>query len=360
MKKFSEDEKYHKLVILLSESNTPPYNLIYGDFVSDEISSLYREVRDNIGSSLWTALLSELQKDVVIDKDKISKYYLGDIAVEYKKGYSKEKYPELSDIEKLGLIKIDFPTTINKNGFRYKDNYLVFPHLFSRNFHFTNWMIDNWKGDFELSLPYDPDYLGVVGSERKMILLSHWMGPKTTTKVAESLGGKERIIFGSYENIDGSFYDITEFYFVCRKGIWHLEIEELLPMPSIIYQRDVNYRGIDIKYHTLYLHALTNSSLTKCSHIDGAIRGYGSEQNFRKRHNMNINRKSPKDLSTRHKLFRMDSESGIENFQEIIGLFFESNPYIMEFFEGENDITRDLQKKREYVLKNEIPKILYL
>jgi hypothetical protein len=83
--------------------------------------------------------------------------------------------------------------------------------------------------------------------------------------------------------------------------------------------------------------------------MDGAIRGYGSLEKFVERHTERELQEpnTLKQMSSRHKLFQVDSPDGIINdFGEVAGLFFKHNPHVQRFFEGDSEYANELEENR--------------
>lgn len=342
------ETKYHELVALMEKHNVPANNFNLVRQIPAQVIELFEILIDGDYCER-SKLIHRLYKDVKIDDARISKSDVWDITVEKKKGLVFETFPKLKAELKDDLYKLEASSTINKSGFRYKDSYLIFPNVFSQNFHLTEWMIANVNKQMELSLPIDRNTLGIVGTENQTCLRSHWRGPQNLNGLRSKKPKAARTLLGPERNIIKGIFDLTEFYFVFRDGQWHLEIEEFMPHWGGLFQsHEVSIYDVEMNYCMRYLHAITNADLTECFHMDGAIREYTSYENYLSRH-LHKNNTDLKNLSRRHKLFRVDStvkEKGLSNYQEIIGLFFMQNPYVMEFFEGETQESKILEAHR--------------
>ena len=252
-------------------------------------------------------------------------------------------FPELKDLplyEKL--VSPQGNNDINKSGFKYKDKYLIFPTVLSGNFHFTTKLIQLWDPEKEsLKLSYDPNYLGDPKTIRMMILKSYWRGPNSIQSVQKKFKDKSIVVFGAKQNFSAEIFDNVEFSFEHRKGKWHFEIEELLPLNNLTLYNKTSIGEERYNYYTNYVHAITDANFTKCFHLDGAIRVYNNIENYKKRHINSANniKTDVHSLCDRVKLFRLDSEQGFNYFVELITLFFDANPYVLEFFEGANDFS---------------------
>jgi len=341
--------KIRRIIDLCNEGNIPFRNLLHKDFLPEELDRIYSELEKNDDVDIfevWEIIREKIQ----IDDMKISKYYLWDIAVEEKNNIVLEKFSELNErIDKDELITVPFNSDFNKNGFRYKDRYLIFEDAFSHNFHLTEWLIRNWKNDFILNLPINKNCLGLPETRRNVILKSHWQGPKKLDHVKKSLNGKEFVIKGG--PFSGPLMDKTEFLFYYKNNNWHFQIEELIPLEGVVFRESICLHNKEHKFYTKYVHAITDSKLSSCNHIDGAIRVYDTYEKFKERNLTNLKNTKIRKCCENFKLFRIDSKTGIKSFQEIIGLFLIGNPYVLEFFEGETSFTKDMEKTRAGILE---------
>jgi len=342
--------KTKKFVKKLNEKTIVFNNLLYNEFLPEGMYEEYKELVENFktfykDSSAEFFLWRVIGDNLKIDKNKIKKYYLWDIAVNEKENLVSEEYPLLNKT-KDNLVEVKYGTDINKNGFEYEKHYLIFESELSINFHLMGWIIANWKGDSKFYVAIDKDKLGEPETIREVMLLSHWEGPKTVKNISESFNKNELIIKGPF-NAGIPLYDKVEFLFRDINGKWHLEIEELLPRRGISFDLETYVKGEKAKYFTRYIHAITDKEVKKCFHLDGAIRSYDNFKNFKDRNLSDIGKKDWSKKSKRYKLFRFDSENGINNFEKIIGLFFLWNPYVREFFEGETEELKEMEEQRE-------------
>lgn len=342
------------LLSLIKRHNISLKSIIDKNFIPKEVELAYSKTLSSLKNEKNDAkyrLWKILSENIELDAKRITKYYLWDIAVEEKDNLAYEKYPELKTMaDKDGLFELNHKTIFNKNGFRYKKHFLIFSSEFSRNFHFTEWLKQNWTGQFSFYVPFDSNKLGLPETCREMFLASHWHGPKSIQHIQKSLNNKEYLVKGP-SNFKGCLQDKTEFLFKKYGHQWHLQIEELLPLRGLSLEKETMFKGKKILYFTRYLHAITNDKLTECYHIDGALREYKTKDKFIHRNSMQINDFSKKQMCNRYKIFKIQSKEGISSFQEIVGLFFDSNPYIIEFFEGENEDTKYMERIRTSLIE---------
>ncbi|GAG11516.1 unnamed protein product, partial [marine sediment metagenome] len=263
-----------RLKQLFEKYNVPLWSMNVGDeFIPKELLSEFDRATNEISClakedsfEVRIRLLNALQKVVKLDPKRIKTYRLWDIAVEEKDNIVFESYPELKSLEdEHSLIDLPHNADLNKNGFKYKSHYLIFPEYLSHNFHFIEWFIKNWKAEFPIKICFDYNKLGIPKTRRDLFLAAHWHGPKTIENIKTSfekclLTDKRSILHGQAK-ID----DKTEFLFIKDADKWHLQIEELIPSTTgFKYEEEIEFRGKKLYYHTRYLHAILSTNLDKC------------------------------------------------------------------------------------------------
>lgn len=353
---------YLKLKELFEEQNVPvwsffrerqPYSKELKDAFLDMVEIHAATCKKDKLTSEFE-LYHKLKNDVKLDEGRIQVYYHWDVGVQKKKNLALETYPELLQQEDDdGLLEICPDVDLNKNGFKYKNHYLIFPEYFTNNFHFTEWLIRNWNGKFKLKVSFEYDKLGMPDTRRDTLLMAHWRGPKHLRHVQKSLNRSEFIEKRTVFNGQYCLNDKTEFLFVKDSAdTWTFQIEELIPMDGVLgYDEVTSLKGKKILFYTRYLHAIVNKDLSQCYHLDGALREYGSYDAWCSRNELSLRDSSIRSLTDRYKLFRIDSSSGIIDFHEIIGLFFKSNPYVLEFFEGESEDYAQSENRRRVFME---------
>ena len=331
--------------------NIPPNNLDSREFTPGNLQSIYDDVIERVQSrndisnmDIW----NYLGKNVQIDPNRESKYYLWDIAVLQKDNVIFDNYPSLRDLGQSGLKSVPEQADMNKNGFSFRNHYLIFCSRLSQNYYLIGKLGELRSGTVGLSVPISYNKLGLPDTTRNTILAEHWRGPETIDEL-RSRAGHKFFVQKSGESYQCGLQDRTEFLFEKRDNEWHLQIEELLPRTGIRYSPHTQLRKTGIKYNTRYLHAILDEECRNCFHLDGALRGYNTAENFIDRHrdtdleNSNL----LKDMSDRYKLFKLDSSAGdITDFGEIAGLFFKHNPYVQRFFEGDSDHANEIEEQR--------------
>lgn len=341
--------------------NIPPNNLHRNEFTPNDLQSEYDSVIERLEShdgasnmDVW----NYLGKTVELDNTRESKYYLWDIAVTSKDNIVFDEYPSLSNLGQSGLKNVPEQVDMNKNGFEFKNHYLIFCSRLSQNYYLTGKLGTLRSEMVDLSVPISYSKLGLPGTTRRMRLHAHWRGPETIDELRSRTGHRFFIQKGT-ESYEHGLQDRTEFFFEKRDDEWHLQIEELLPRTGISYSPHTRLRREKINYYTRYLHAILDENCKNCFHIDGALRGYDTVKKFIDRHIREElkNSKSLKEMSSRHKLFKLDSPVGnITDFGEVAGLFFKHNPHVQRFFEGNSDYATEIEEKRAELFDFEFDK----
>lgn len=345
---------FEKVVELCEEENTRVVNLRDGKYASDELQQHYNtlmntaEKREDISS---VKVERELARNVSLDPHRLQKFGLWDIDVIQKDSLVFEEYPEINDSLENGLLEVEQPTDFNKDGFGYGNHYLIFCNPLRRNFRLSQRLFQRWDGSFCLSVCPSLDKLGLPNTEQETFLKEWWNGPQSLDKVRDSIEPEQLATFGnSKRSFKEGIQDRTEFHFTNRGDEWVLEIEELLPRRSVLFERHHKLRGQEIRYYTRYVHAITDEQLSECYHLDGALREYSTADKFIERHrdpDCRLNSDWAKDVTNRYKIFKLDADADpIPDYQELIGLFLKGNPHVKEFFEGESTETREQEEKR--------------
>ncbi|MFA9417958.1 hypothetical protein [Natrinema sp. HArc-T2] len=357
------EEQLSHVVDLCERHNISGTNLLWDDYVPEKVDQEYNELKQLVEDdpSVHASQLEQMvDKRVDLDFDELQKLGLWDIDVEIKRNRAIEEYPELEEHLDTGLVQVEYPVEYNKNGWEYKNHYLIMPHSLYYNFRFTQNLFSKWNGDFELRVAFDPHSIGLRDTAQEMFLAGHWFGPKSLEAVRSSFEPEVLIVHGS-KSYDEGIQDKTEFLFKNRGDEWILEIEELLPRRGIGYSVGTELRNDYLDYYTRYTHAVLSEDLRKCIHLDGALREYPSRESFIQRHTNSSKRLDcdwPTRVTNRYKLFQLDaSDDTIPDFQELIGLFHYFCPHIIEFFEGENEKTRKIEQDRARFFQRDLDQL---
>jgi hypothetical protein len=340
-----------KVISLCEENNVHPKNLEEGEFVPENTQKEYNELKNLVSSYEDISKVKVdryLRNNIELDKVREAKHYLWDIAVVEKENIAFEEYPDLKKDIENSLKKVPSEADMNKNGFEFRDHYLIFCSRLYRNYYLVGKLNTIRSDEIELSVPISYSRLGIPETTREYILAAHWRGPETIDEL-RSRSGNEFFVQKGTESYEQGLQDRTEFYFERRNDRWHLQIEELLPRTGINYSLHANLRDRVINYYTRYLHAVVDEDCKQCFHMDGALREYGDLEDFVDRHVEKelSDSNQLKKMSNRYKLFKLDSKKGkIEDFGEVAGLFFKRNPHVQRFFEGDSEYADEIEQKR--------------
>lgn len=362
--------KVEEIRELAEKENTPINNLHYGNFVSDKLKDKYVKLmelcREDPKGDYALKAKEYLQENINLDYEKGVKYYLSDVAVIQKDSqYAIQTYPELT--EKEGLIKMPAGANLVKNGFGYKEHYLIFDNEIMQYFSFMTSFINKHrekKEDFEMSFKIDYEKLGIKGTERGTFAEIFLGGmPGFDVKwITKNWSDKRKPIYSKYgpDSSDSKILDLTEFLIKKKRttdfgDCWQIEIEEHIPLKiwepfessSIILDKK------KIVYFTRYLHAYLSLDFQKCYHIDWAYKDYGTLENYKTREK--IQNSKIREAAKKTKIFRLDSLKGITFWSEVINAFFYLNPHLSEYFNNRSD--KKVEEDRKLFVNQKLRKL---
>jgi len=341
---------------LCEDENVRVKSLSFGNFASDDLEEEYESLRSIVETYEDISRVKverELANQIEIDETRECRYYLWDIAVAEKRGILKETYPEFNDGSSGDLIRVPPEADMNKNSFEFKNHYLIFCSRLAQNYRLVEKLKQIRSKKVHLAVPIAFSKIGLPETTRQSKLAAHWRGPETLQELQDR-AGREFFVQKGTESYDHGLQDRTEFYFEKRDGQWHLQIEELMPRTGIRHSFHTSLADEMLEYYTRYLHAIVDDECERCIHLDGALRSYGTLEDFIDRHvNHELRNPNPlKKMSKRRKLFKIDSPEGVlTDFGEIAGLFFKHNPHVMRFFEGDSEWAGELEDKRASLLE---------
>ena len=363
--------KVEEIRELAEKENVPIKNLLHGDFVSNKLKDKYSDLmklcredpkRDSLKS--W----KYLRENMKLDYKKGIKYYLFDVAVIEKDSQQAiQTYPELKENEDEGLIKMPTGANLVKDGFGYKEHYLIFDREIRQHFSFVSFLINKNKEkreDFELSFKIDYEKLGIKGTEREVFLESYWDGMPgfNVNWLHKNWRDKRKPSYSKYgsDSSDLKILDVTEFL-IKKKTIpdvgdcWQIEIEEHIPLifwrpfeSSIVLDKK------EIMYFTRYLHAYLSLDFQKCYHIDWAYKDYGTLENYKAREK--IQDTKIRKVTQKTKIFRLDSSKGITFWSEVINAFFYMNQHLSEYFN--NRLDKNVEEQRKDSINKKVEKLM--
>lgn len=331
-------------------------NCLTDDLEEEYETLIERGAENNISE---TDILQNLKQEIQLDPNREQRRQLEDITIIQQQDLAIDTYPELSQQLSANLWQVDRQTQHIKHGVSYEDHHLLYPRILWNHSNLTNFLLEKWKGQFDLSLRLRVDQLGLSDTTFGAEELERWQGPESLTAVRESFRPDEYVRYGDSESSYAcGLQDRTDFYFQNRDDEYIIEIEELLPRLGSTFPKPARIDGNCYQYWTRYLHAVTDPELIQCKHIDGAIRIYHDKQSFIQRHidsNWALCSDEVKSTTKHRKLFLLDSDSfDIPDYHTIIGLFFKWNPHVIEFFEGDSDRVRELEEQRRGLFSVEL------
>jgi hypothetical protein len=302
------------------------------EYLPKDVEAAFYKLMEQTGMDEFQ-LFKIIRKNYEPDKQRITYRRFYDINVKQKQNLVAEQIGGLSDsVDELVLVPLQ--SQIIKDGFEYDQEYLIFPNIVRRNFHLTEWLSRNWRGQWQLQCLIDHNKLGLRETVRHSFLKAHWFGPKSVRNIRESFDRHSVAVFRD----DLFFPDRVEFYFHRLRSEnqefeWHLEVEELLPLPGCNFELDVTINDRRFDYYTRYAHAILDENLHNCTHFDVAVRAYNTAEEFERRVHTHINHVSRRQ--TYQKLMRLDCINGSPPipYEKLIALFMTYNPYVLEFFE---------------------------
>lgn len=246
-------------------------------------------------------------------------------------------YPELKDrIDADGLLNIDDALRLFDGGIEYKGHILHYHQFLRRgfssnpNFDFLGRLIRYYhrtKGEnvFRVAV----DHRRIMPKEYYMHVGEHdaWFGPpfdrsKLDDPNAVGLTVVKRVRPSLFDMF-GSKLDRTEFYWSYRDGVKTFEAEELSGEGECF----------DSYYLNRYVHSERDVSLRRLRHFDGAVKVYLKDS-----YPQRLATQLPNELKSHKKikLFRIDGDIDVDEWIELICLFYKLNEMLIEYFNPEH------------------------
>ena len=245
-------------------------------------------------------------------------------------------YPELKDrIDSDGLLHIDDALRLFDGGIEYKGHILHYHQFLRRgfksnpNFDFLGRFIRCYhqtkgRNGFRIAI----DHRRIMPKEYYMHIGEHdaWFGPpfdrgKLDDPNAVGLTVVKRIRPSLFD-LFGTKLDRTEFYWSHKDGVKTFEVEEM----------SSESKCFDSYYLNRYVHSERDVNLRVLRHFDGAVKVYLKDD-----YSQRMATQLPKELKSHKKvkLFRIDGDVDIDEWIELICLFFKSNEMLIEYFNPE-------------------------
>ncbi len=258
-------------------------------------------------------------------------------------------YPEISNkIDDDNLLIIDENFRMSDGGIEYKDHILHYHQFLRRgygsnpNFDFLNRFIRYYhqtKTENKFRIAIDHHRIMPKEFYRQIVEMDAWFGPKFDksklddrnaiglTVHTRSKPSPLDLFFGNIER--------TEFYWSYKDGVKTFEVEELSGKDYVFEPYNL-YR---------YLHAERDIRTKVLRHCDGAVKVY-LQDSYENRiaTMMPTETKSLKKI----KLFRIDGNIDVDEWIEMISLFYKGNEMIIEYFDPEQFEQMFGEKIRHY------------
>jgi hypothetical protein len=245
-------------------------------------------------------------------------------------------YPEIrSLLDDDGLLYIDDRFRLFDGGIEYKDHILHY-HQFLRRGYSSN-------PNFDFLGRFLRCYIQICASNSFRIAIDHhrimpkefyqhivemdaWYGPRFDRSKLDDIYAVGLTVI---KRISPSPFDLffdklerTEFFWSYRNGIKTFEVEGISDK-SLFH---------DPYYLNKYAHSERDVRLKRLRHFDGAVKVYLKDS-----YENRLSTYMPKELRSfkKVKLFRIDGEIGIDEWIELLTLFFKGNEMIIEYFDPE-------------------------
>ena len=244
-----------------------------------------------------------------------------------------KQYPELRRrMDKDGLVEVTPDLVLHDGGIEYHDHMLHYHQLFRRayrgqpNFDFTTRFLQYYKrtnarNAFRIAI----DHQRLMPKEyySKISEFDTWYGPPFHKDKLDD--PNEVGLTVVRRNPDSLFnltnkLDRTEFYWSFKNAIKTLQIEE-------VCSRDYSF---DDYYFNKYVHSQRDIDSKITMHLDGSVKVYLKDR-YEKRFDSNIPNEDK--CHKKIKLWRIDGDIELDEWSELISLFYKGNEMIIEYFD---------------------------
>lgn len=213
------EEQFEAVCDLCEENNISTMNLRKRNFLTDDLEEEYetlikRAAEKNISES---DILQNLKQEIQLDPTREQRRQLKDLTIIQQQDLAIDRYPELSQQLSANLWQVDHPTQHIKHGVSYQDHYLLYPRILWNHPDLTNFLLEEWRDQFDLSLRLRVDQLGLSDTTFGAEELERWQGPESLNAVRESFRPNEYVRYGDSESSYAcGLQDRTDFYFENR------------------------------------------------------------------------------------------------------------------------------------------------
>ena len=279
----------------------------------DYVTEKHFKIDENLKNKIKKTINIELSKDAkfinfgfagIIDKDIVCKLF-----------------PEIFErCDKDGLINY-YDLALLAPGVFQKGELIFFPHqFFRRNYSRLNNLNDDFFSCLEqirnekclIKIAIDTDVIGLKTSFLKPLEFEYWWGPEFNDSLKKIPPGVTCHVADDRLRL---FHQIhrTEFFWYLQDNHKTFECEEI---------SDLDVKDLDFNFGCRYIHSMLDNANETIIHLDGAIRGYNSEQMV-KRLEIDISKQEKDLLYT--KLWRIDGDIPKKTWKELICHFFRDN-----------------------------------
>ena len=257
-------------------------------------------------------------------------------------------YPELRErFDRDGLLGLDDSFVLMDGGIQYRDHILHY-HQFLRRGFTSNPNFD-FLGRFALYRRKSTNEFRIAIDHRRIMSIEHfqqimeldtWYGPHFNrdhlddlNKVGLTIIQRERpSVFDLSSKIDR-----TEFFWTAdrKTRIKGFEVEEICSDDT----------SIETYFLNRYVHCERDTANATLRHFDGAVKVYtNADYPRRTKSQMPKEAKATKKI----KLFRIDGNVDVDEWIELIAMFFKGNEMVLEYFDPEQYEKRFGAKIRKY------------
>ncbi|WP_157146149.1 hypothetical protein [Brachyspira pilosicoli] len=262
-------------------------------------------------------------------------------------------FPELLDkIDDDGLIDIkEFKDMIYPGVYKYKD-FIIFAHRFFKRGcalenSFNNKLLKKLQIMSEnnlvnIKIRIDLDLIGLIGTEQNILEYDYIWGPKFNDDLNAIPDGETVHEFKDEEkNIYG--IDKVEILWKSRGNEKIFESEEIT---------NDSLNNSKVIFRNRYVHSIIKSDEINPFHLDGAIREYTVNKYIDRMDSRIIDNNNAEYI----KLWRLDGEIEVNNWKELISIFYNENKLLGEYFNGNDEILNNIKNNTNNVEHNSVLK----
>lgn len=270
-------------------------------------------------------------------------------------------FPELLDkIDDDGLIDIkELKDMIYPGVYKYKD-FIIFAHRFFKRGcalenSFNNKLLEKLQimsknNLVNIKIRIDLDLIGLIGTEQCMLEYDYIWGPKFNDDL-NSIPDGETV--HEFKDEEKHMYGIDKV-----EILWKSRGNEKIFESEEITNDSLN--NSKVVFRNRYVHSIIKSDEINPFHLDGAIRQYTIDEHINRIDSRIIDNNNAEYI----KLWRLDGKIEVNNWKELISIFYNENKLLGEYFNGNDEILNDIKYnpniENNSVLKSPIAHISFL